>query len=69
MKKLSALKKNKPLIYILWFGPSLFPKYLKKHYIVPYAPKALPCPIIRLKIIYESIFRNFDSGELKTATI
>src|SRR6202012_3291630 len=37
----------------------LFPRYLRVNYVEPYALKALPCFIIWLKIIYETITRNF----------
>jgi len=42
------------------FSPSdLFPKYLKVHYVTPYKLKALPCLLIWLKIIYETVTRKF----------
>ncbi len=38
------------------FSPSdLFPRYIKMHYVVPYKLKALPCVLIWLKIIYETM--------------
>ena len=37
----------------------LFPRYLRIHYVEPYALKALPCFIIWIKIIYETLSRNF----------
>ncbi|PDS26835.1 glycosyltransferase family 87 protein [Flavobacterium branchiophilum] len=36
----------------------LFPKYIKTHYVQPYALKALPCFLIWLKIIVEMMFIN-----------
>jgi len=38
----------------------LFPRYLRVNYVEPYALKALPCFLIWLKIIYETLFRNFS---------
>jgi len=38
----------------------LFPHYLSSHYTKPYALKALPCFVIWLKIIYETLTRKFD---------
>lgn len=37
----------------------LFPRYLRVNYVEPYALKALPCFIIWIKIIYETLSRNF----------
>ena len=47
------------------FSPSdLFPRYLKTNYVIPYALKALPCFLIWLKIVYETLFRKFvNKGE------
>ncbi|MDB5029488.1 glycosyltransferase family 87 protein [Mucilaginibacter sp.] len=42
----------------------LFPRYLKDHYVDPYALKALPCFLIWIKIIYETLFRKFDKKDL-----
>jgi hypothetical protein len=38
----------------------LFPKYLRTNYVEPYALKALPCFIIWIKIIYETLARKFN---------
>lgn len=38
----------------------LFPKFINKTYIKPYALKALPCFVIWLKIVYESLTRHFN---------
>lgn len=44
------------------FAPSdLFPDYLYRHFIQPYALQALPCTIIWLTIIYEMLFRKSDN--------
>lgn len=37
----------------------LFPKYVRVHYVVPYKLKALPCFLIWLKIVYETLTKNF----------
>jgi hypothetical protein len=42
----------------------LFPRYLKTHYVDPYALKALPCFMIWIKIIYETLFRKFHKKDL-----
>ncbi|BAU54806.1 glycosyltransferase family 87 protein [Mucilaginibacter gotjawali] len=39
----------------------LFPRYIRVNYVTPYKLKALPCVLIWLKIIYETIFRKFDT--------
>lgn len=46
----------------------LFPKYLKDNYVMPYALKALPCFLIWLKIIYETLFRKSTNNNLIAAT-
>ena len=49
------------------FSPSdLFPAYLRKEFVQPYALKALPCAIIWFKLSYEICFRNYiEIGESK----
>lgn len=49
------------------FSPSdLFPAYLQKEFVQPYALKALPCAIIWFKLSYEMCFRNYiEIGESK----
>jgi hypothetical protein len=43
------------------FSPTdLFPHYLSNHFTKPYALKALPCFVIWLKIVYETLTRKFD---------
>jgi len=37
----------------------LFPRFLRTNYVEPYALKALPCLLIWLKIIYETLTRKF----------
>ena len=37
----------------------LFPAYLRKHYVQPYALKALPCVLIWLKLTYEMYTRDY----------
>jgi len=44
----------------------LFPKYINRTYIKPYALKALPCFIIWLKIVYESLTRQFNRQAVYT---
>ncbi|MFD2871624.1 glycosyltransferase family 87 protein [Mucilaginibacter ximonensis] len=46
----------------------LFPRYLKDHYVMPYALKALPCFLIWLKIIYEALFRKITNDHLIAQT-
>ena len=41
----------------------LFPAFLRKTYVHPYALKALPCVVIWLTLIYEMIIRDYDSKE------
>ena len=49
------------------FSPSdLFPAYLRKEFVQPYALKAWPCAIIWFKLSYEMCFRNYiEIGESK----
>lgn len=49
-------------LVITSLSPSdLFPRYINMHYIKPYAFKALPCFVIWLKIIYETLTRKFET--------
>ncbi|MEF9986954.1 MAG: glycosyltransferase family 87 protein [Bacteroidales bacterium] len=43
----------------------LFPRYLKIHYVYPYALKALPCVLIWLKLTYELCFKDYRRNELQ----
>ncbi|MDR3694889.1 glycosyltransferase family 87 protein [Mucilaginibacter sp.] len=44
------------------FSPSdLFPHYIRVTYVIPYKLKALPCVLIWLKIIYETVTRKFNT--------
>jgi hypothetical membrane protein len=48
-------------LVITSLSPSdLFPKFINRTYIKPYALKALPCFVIWLKIIYETLTRDFN---------
>ncbi|WP_158828437.1 glycosyltransferase family 87 protein [Mucilaginibacter lacusdianchii] len=48
-------------LLITSLSPSdLFPKFINQQYIKPYALKALPCFLIWLKIVYESLTRKFN---------
>lgn len=37
----------------------LFPAYLRKNYVIPYALKALPCALIWFKLVYEMCFKDY----------
>jgi len=51
-------------LVITSLSPSdLFPQFINRHYIKPYALKALPCFVIWLRIIYETLTRKFVSKE------
>lgn len=39
----------------------LFPAYIRKHYVQPYALKALPCVLVWLKLIYEMWVRDYSN--------
>jgi len=45
----------------------LFPKYVRDNYVVPYKLKALPCVLIWLKIIYETVTRKFNHQQVLIA--
>lgn len=48
----------------------LFPKYLRVHYVFPYALKALPCVIIWFKLIYEMCTKEYnDPNSIHTPTL
>jgi len=50
------------------FSPSdLFPKYIRVNYVQPYKLKALPCVLVWLKIIYETVFRKFPEDTKQPA--
>lgn len=47
-------------LIITSLSPSdLFPRFINREYVKPYALKALPCFVIWLKIIYETLTRDF----------
>jgi hypothetical protein len=55
-------------LLITSLSPSdLFPKYINRTYIKPYALKALPCFVIWLKIVYESLTRHFNRQPVSVA--
>ncbi len=37
----------------------LFPAYIRKHYVQPYALKALPCVLVWLKLVYEMATKDY----------
>lgn len=43
----------------------LFPRYLKVHYVFPYALKAFPCVLIWLKLTYELCLKDYKRNELQ----
>lgn len=48
-------------LLITSLSPSdLFPQFINRHYIKPYAFKALPCFVLWLKIVYETLTRDFN---------
>jgi hypothetical protein len=49
-------------LFLTSFSPSdLFPKYIRVHYVIPYALKALPCAIIWIKLSIELCAVDFSS--------
>lgn len=49
------------------FSPSdLFPRSIRINYVIPYKLKALPCVLIWFKIIYETLTRKFEGGQLQS---
>lgn len=51
-------------LIITSLSPSdLFPRYIRMEYVVPYKLKALPCFLIWLKIVYETLTRDFSKQE------
>jgi hypothetical protein len=50
----------------------LFPAFIRKQYIVPYKLKSIPCFLIWLKIVYETLTRDFakeNEGTLSPAAV
>ncbi|MEG0519174.1 MAG: glycosyltransferase family 87 protein [Bacteroidales bacterium] len=43
----------------------LFPRYLKVHYVFPYALKAFPCVLIWLKLTYELCLKDYKRDEFQ----
>lgn len=44
------------------FSPSdLFPKYVRENYVQPYSLKALPCVLVWLVIVYQMLFKKFET--------
>lgn len=41
----------------------LFPAYIRKNYVQPYALKALPCVLVWFKLIYEMLVRDYRQHE------
>lgn len=52
------------IIFTSFAASDLFPKTINKIYIQPYRLKVLPCFLIWLKIIYETLFRDFSRQQL-----
>ena len=51
-------------IILTSFSPSdLFPRFIRTAYVAPYKLKALPCFLIWLKIVYETLTRSFSKPE------
>ena len=42
----------------------LFPAYIRKHYVQPYALKALPCVFVWFKLIYEMAVKDYSKRKL-----
>lgn len=61
------------LIFALIFtslSPSdLFPQFINRRYVQPFALKALPCFVIWLRIIYEVLTRDFKQGAIAVTTV
>ncbi len=47
----------------------LFPSYVKKTWILPYALKALPCALIWIKLIIELCVRDYSTAEINNLNI
>ncbi|WP_439696223.1 glycosyltransferase family 87 protein [Mucilaginibacter sp. AW1-7] len=55
-------------IILTTLSPSdLFPRSIRETYVLPYKLKSLPCFLIWLKIVYETLSRNFVKPETKAA--
>ncbi len=47
-------------IFSILSPTSIFPKYLREHYVIPYVLKAVPCIIVWFVIQYRLLFNKFD---------
>lgn len=57
-------------LLITSLSPSdLFPKYINKNYIKPYAFKALPCFVIWFRISYEILTRKFSPNQTENVVL
>jgi hypothetical protein len=57
-------------LIITSLSPSdLFPDYIRKTYIVPYKLKSVPCFLIWLKIVYETLRRDFSAENQAPITV
>ena len=49
------------LILTVFSPTDLFPAFLRKRYVIPYALKALPCLVVWLTILYQLITKRFET--------
>lgn len=52
------------IIFTCFSMSDLFPRYIKKNYIVKYSLKAVPCIVLWLRIIYELCTKDFEKSYL-----
>ncbi len=42
---------------------NLFPAFIRKNYVQPYALKALPCVLIWFKLVYEMMTKDYSTPQ------
>jgi len=50
------------VIFTCFSTSDLFPKFVKKNYIIKYSLKAVPCIVIWLRVIYELLTKDFEKN-------
>lgn len=50
------------IIFTCFSTSDLFPKFVKKNYIIKYSLKAVPCIVIWLRVIYELLTKDFEKN-------
>ena len=58
--KLSSLLLILAFLFTIMSPTDLYPKYIREHFFMPYAIKAVPCIIIWVKLLFELLTKDFS---------